>query len=566
MKNHFLLVVSMDSLAIDRNMILYFVILTLSFSQLAKCGDICIDLANDHKISFLTVDKEDWSTSSYPVCASFENQINATGWARLHVWTKPESNYNDSTLAYLAGYIEGYLTKDLINMHYDNLWEKYCEGVEAAFCQRAFNFFAQNEAYIEQEANNKRDTDPYWHHVGLILDQLTGMEEAINSKSSYQPGYRVNTTGKVYLVNTVADIMDLESALNRTVKTLAVGQSFCSSLVRYSGNDLLIGHNTWTQFSYMLRVLKKYEFNFKQVQSSDKTVPGSTISMSSYPGIIFSIDDFYIISSGLAVAETTNGNHNATSLKLIRPKGCVLTMIRTMVANRLARDGKSWAQNFERYNSGTYNNQFIIVDYSKFVPGSTRNYTNLLWIVEQMPGSMVYGDMSSILVKNGYWASYNIPYFQKTYQIAGYPDLVKQYGDFYVHEQNPRAKLFRRKHTEAYDHKSLLQLLRYNNYTQDPESRCNCTPPYSASMSIACRGDLNDPNGLYHIPSQGVINEAAVDAKVTSFELFAKQQMYAISGPTYDNVPPFAWSNFTMKDKLVHKGHPDLWVFKPVYF
>lgn len=450
-------------------------------------------------------------------------------------------------------------------MHYDNLWEKYCIG-EEEFCDRAFSFFAQNEAFIEQQAINNRDSDPYWHQVGLVLDQLTGMEEALNSKSSYQPGYRVNTNGKVYLVNTVADIMDLESALNRTVKTLAVGQSFCSSLVRYTGSDLLIGHNTWTQFGYMLRILKKYEFNFKTTQSSDKLVAGSTISMSSYPGIIFSIDDFYLISSGLAVAETTNGNHNDSSFSLLRPSGCVLTMIRTMVANRLARDGKSWAKTFEKFNSGTYNNQFIVVDYKRFKPGSAKKMKNLLWIIEQMPGSMVYDDMSTTLITNGYWGSYNIPYFQKTYHIAGYPELVHKYGDFYIHELNPRAKLFRRKYMEAYDHKSLLQLLRYNNYTLDPESKCNCTPPYSASMSLACRGDLNDPKGIYQIPSQGVINEAAIDTKVTSFELFKNLQMYAISGPTYDNVPPFSWSNFTMKDQLVHKGHPDLWVFNPVYF
>ncbi|XP_053205729.1 putative phospholipase B-like 2 [Panonychus citri] len=546
-------------------MLIKLIFLTFCLIKLIKSDEICIDLANDQKISVSSIAKEDWLTSSYPVCASFSNQINKTGWAKLHVWTQSQSNYNDSTLAYLAGYIEGYLTKDLINMHYDNLWEKYCNG-EMAFCRRAFDFFAQNEAYIEREAIANRDTDPYWNQVGLILDQLTGMEEAINSRSSYHPGYRVNTTGKVYLVNTVADIMDLESALNRTVKTLAVGQSFCSSLVRYTGNDLLIGHNTWTQFGYMLRVLKKYEFNFKTTSSAGKLVPGSMISMSSYPGIIFSIDDFYLISSGLAVAETTNGNHNATSFDLLRPTNCVLTMIRTMVANRLARDGKSWAKNFEKFNSGTYNNQFIVVDYNKFQPGSTKRPTDLLWIIEQMPGSVVYDDMSSTLITNGYWASYNIPYFQKTYHIAGYPQLVNKYGDFYIHELNPRAKLFRRKHIEAFDHKSLLQLLRYNNYTQDPESKCNCTPPYSASMSLACRGDLNDPSGIYAIPSQGVINEAAIDTKVTSFELFNKLKMFAISGPTYDNVPPFSWSNFTLRDQLVHKGHPDLWIFKPIYF
>ena len=36
-----------------------------------------------------------------------------------------------------------------------------------------------------------------------------------------------------------------------------------------------------------------------------------------------------------------------------------------MVANRLSRTGASWAQIFEVYNSGTYNNQWMVVDYEQ---------------------------------------------------------------------------------------------------------------------------------------------------------------------------------------------------------
>lgn len=40
-----------------------------------------------------------------------------------------------------------------------------------------------------------------------------------------------------------------------------------------------------------------------------------------------------------------------------------------MVANRLATDGKSWSDIFQQYNSGTYNNQWMVVDYNKFKKG-----------------------------------------------------------------------------------------------------------------------------------------------------------------------------------------------------
>lgn len=40
--------------------------------------------------------------------------------------------------------------------------------------------------------------------------------------------------------------------------------------------------------------------------------------------------------------------------------------IRTIVANRIGVDGKSWSDFFSMHNSGTYNNQWMVVDYKLF--------------------------------------------------------------------------------------------------------------------------------------------------------------------------------------------------------
>lgn len=102
---------------------------------------------------------------------------------------------------------------------------------------------------------------------------------------------------------------------------------------------------------------------------------------SSYPGTIFSGDDFYILSSGLVsgtrlpgdpqvappqpgsppppfpspqvALETTIGNSNAALWKYLRPQGSVLEWLRNIVANRLARSGAEWATVFSQFNSGT---------------------------------------------------------------------------------------------------------------------------------------------------------------------------------------------------------------------
>ncbi len=88
----------------------------------------------------------------------------------------------------------------------------------------------------------------------------------------------------------------------------------------------------------MLRVLKRYRLNFHWTERDRAAVvPGSVASFSSYPGVIYSGDDFNVVSStGLVVIETTIGNSNGDLWSLVRPTGQVLEGIRATVANRLA--------------------------------------------------------------------------------------------------------------------------------------------------------------------------------------------------------------------------------------
>jgi hypothetical protein len=79
------------------------------------------------------------------------------------------------------------------------------------------------------------------------------------------------------------------------------GSGSCSALIKLlpDNSDLFIGHNTWTSYSHMLRIFKLYDLKF-QTSISDRTViPGQVQAFSSYPGRLFSGDDFYMLSSGL---------------------------------------------------------------------------------------------------------------------------------------------------------------------------------------------------------------------------------------------------------------------------
>lgn len=59
------------------------------------------------------------------------------------------------------------------------------------------------------------------------------------------------------------------------------------------------------------------------------------MSFSSYPGTIFSIDDFYTLSSGLVVTETSIQNSNPELYKFVdQPDKVIMEFVRSLVANR----------------------------------------------------------------------------------------------------------------------------------------------------------------------------------------------------------------------------------------
>ena len=79
-------------------------------------------------------------------------------------------------------------------------------------------------------------------------------------------------------------------------------------------------------------------------------VPGHSMAMSSYAGVIFSLDDFLLTSGGLATTETTLFLFNKELFRNLSAEDTVMEPIRVMTANKLATSGKEWARTFEQYN------------------------------------------------------------------------------------------------------------------------------------------------------------------------------------------------------------------------
>jgi hypothetical protein len=242
----------------------------------------------------------------------------------------------------------------------------------------------------------------------------------------------------------------------------------------------------------------------------------------------------------------------------------------------------------------------MVVDYKLFSPGAELP-PGVLYVSEQIPGLVVFGDITQELgkcgvwfprlppvhhglgcrilpVERGYFPSYNVPYFPIIYQKSGYPSMTERFRnrteDYSMalaglsYQLCPRAMIFRRDQGTVVDMNSFKTILRSNNYKNDPYAKGS---PYGA---ICSRGDLaGDTGGCY-------------DTKVTSDKWLTIERADVINGPTtagmgalsllhglcpmtsdvscWDGnaggtLPPFQWTS--QFDSTAHEGQPNVYNF-----
>ena len=59
---------------------------------------------------------------------------------------------------------------------------------------------------------------------------------------------------------------------------------------------------------------------------------------------------------------------------------------------------------------------------------------------------------------------------------GAYDDYIK-YGDVFSYTNTSRAKIFNREQVNIVDVNTMIKVMRFNNYTTDPFSTCDCNPP-----------------------------------------------------------------------------------------
>ena len=500
------------------------------------------------------------------VYATYKPSYEETGWDYLTIETYNGSDYRylDEVKSYAMGYIEGILTYKRIYYSYINLNHyKYYKN-DSKMYNNTYEFFRENLNFMKYNSLKYKDNDSYWNEVYNLYKQMIGLYEGYNLMANDKEKIDLISFQNIISLGDIDEIEYWKNISNRPnyknmtldqIKKYTLLHNHCTSLIKIlpDFSDIFFGHNTWTGYNKLIRIFKEYKF----VPNPNHDFPGKIIIMSSYPGAINSQDDFYITSADLYITETTNNVFNETLFDFLNPK-TLMCWMRTMVANRLSNSGKEWVNIFKKYNSGTYNNQFQILDMKKIDLNNKKlEDSDVLWIIEQLPNYTEEHDVTQTL-KYGYWPSYNVPYSEYIFEYSGYKEYIEKFPELYnIYDYNNcgRAKIIRRDNYKIKDIESFKSFLRYNDYKNDNFSDGD------ACNSIACRADLYEEINIECF--------GATDAKFTSLKNFKENgYIYIISGPTYDQQKIFDWNstncykNESLKEKWAYYGQVNEYNFE----
>ena len=558
----------------------------------------------------------------------YDRSLATTGWDVLSFEAAPglvASSTNGTDAYYAVGYLEGYATCDRIWAHYFNSITSVQQSLSSAM--RAF--LTEQLAFLR---TLKNVNDPFQSTVMRLVSQFDGMVDGYQSGiADWKAGTGAlswNLTDRagpaqpllafdMFVMATINDVGTIiqkfnaesqqqraePSSLSRRFQRLTAllatvngnppfsdltaeqvqdmyierAAGHCSALVKWiPGDDIYVAHNTWDILTFMIRQYKSYFFGDRF----------GSVSMTSIPGQLHSSDDWIVTGASgtvrrhnLFVMETSINVLNSTSLVDIRSR-TVPSAFRTMAASYTANNGAEWTRLFLTNNSGTYNNQWMILDVAAIFADPQNQYSlvdptkpsasgvkvqikrlpdGAFTVSEQAPGNRsVTADLTPVLRLSRSWASFNVPYFANVSKLLGWDDAARERGTMYT-LNSPRGRMFARDTSTVVGLSSLQRLFRYNDYLIDPLSaipNCstmsggNCSPRNSSMLSIAARGDLAPlDNGRLGL-APGLVKQqilSTTDAKVTTVGLVRRLLTNVFQQPptiiSYGNASQFVAGN-----------------------
>lgn len=506
-------------------------------------------------------------------CAEFKMN---EGWHILNIKTyRPFSNEIQS---YFAGYIEGYIYHQLIRYHYINIYESIFNGKDLnenlrLFLKKQDEFVRNLTIILENKSNysflivlkskdSEKNEDEYHKVLKYTILQRDGLYRGQKDGSIKYKKTPLSEEQLNDIINQ-ADLNDLIPAFQnqipagkdesiikeeKNLENRGFLKRECSGFVRYNNltENLITAHTTHNVYSLLNRVYKSYDFDF---HLNERKL--NTFNFASRPGDLNSKDDFYILSNGMSIIETSLEIFNLELFKNLSPK-TIPKWIRNNISNRLAKNNTDWINIFFKYNSGTHNDQWLLVDYNKFEEFiSNKNkknntYTqdknllqeipsNIIHLVEQIPilDKAYYLDVTERLLNDGYVASYNAPFFKEVIINAGYYNSTT-HSDYFTAK---RFHLFKKLNKNASNIEDIMKLMEYH----DKEDICDTIAPRCDTIENFAFG--------------------SVDGKITDRDMIKNMKSKIKYGPPYIKgiTKPF---NFSMFNNVSHLGIPEYFDFK----
>ena len=295
------------------------------------------------------------------VLASAVYQRNVSGWNRFVGTITPLSLKDSNHKAYIRsmealGFLEGFLTCQEMRDFYRNYYSSQFNGDDPS--DDVIDFITDTYSWVSRRAEKDYMSSEYWLVIKGVLAQLEGMLHGAIEGCSTSPGHGKDLRSfdkpsllHLLLLNNNGDLMqilpkftpvDLSRKLLRSsrMESAKFRKDHCSALIKLLPNnaDILFGHTTWDDYQCMgPRIMKSY------------TIPSTAgplvrMDFSSSPGMIMSVDDFYIIKRiclppiTLIVMETSLPIVDTSLLNRIHTN-TVPYWIRVRVANQLAGNG-----------------------------------------------------------------------------------------------------------------------------------------------------------------------------------------------------------------------------------
>jgi len=476
--------------------------------------------------------------------AYYDDELFKDGWGKMRIYTNSKSKSMDQMLC--AGYVDYYLAHERINhsFYYFKVGNQAEQGWPASWVE----WMQKNIDYVQHMIQTNPE-DQYWIRMNLIVEQVRGMVQGYNDRRS-ELGDTINLLD-AWILQSAGDFDDLESILpDRTARDPELTLK-CTGLIKMAPNyeDVYFAQDTWSSYTELEAYLKEYHFNVPEFKAKH-------VSLSTRTGHLGSVDDFWATDRGLVILETTMHNFNSTLYTFVKPQS-ILTWMRSYYAAWVADSGKEWTTEFIKENSGTYNNEYIVLDSKKFQRG-VKPTSDLLWMIEQYPTVYHSEDITERFVKQNWWPSVNAPYFQDMFDIANYSGQQKKEpwkADFWSYFNQPRYKLLERDAPKIQNYEQFKSLMRYNDWKHD--SIIQGEP----AQGVLSRYDLRPINGTRF----GARNSfGGLDSKTCKLsEVYGNLMFDAINSPNYEQNPPF---NFSDWPSIKVIGLPTVWKFPWISF